>query len=148
MRYPKSSLTLLAQLLTCAALTVGSLAYAQDSKPNPVGIWTWSVPARDGGEPRKSTLTLKKEGEKITGKLVTPGRQGGDPRETEITDGKLAGDKLTFTVTREFNGNKFVQKYEGKVSGDTITGKVEFERNGETMSRDWNAKREAEKKTS
>ena len=32
------------------------------------------------------------------------------------------------------------------VSGDSIKGKVEFERNGESQSRDWEAKREGEKK--
>jgi hypothetical protein len=36
----------------------------------------------------------------------------------------------------------FVTKYQGKVDGDTIKGKTERERNGQTMSRDWEAKRE------
>ena len=88
------------------------------------------------------TLKLKAEGEKLTGTLITPGRQGGDPRETAIGDGKVKGDEISFTVTREFNNNKMVQKYNGKVSADTIKGKTEFERNGETQSRDWEAKRE------
>lgn len=76
------------------------------------------------------------------GTLTTPGRQGGDPRQSEIEKGMIKGDEISFTITREFNGNKFVQKYMGKVSGDTIKGKIEFDRNGETQTRDWEAKRQ------
>lgn len=92
------------------------------------------------------TLKLKAEGEKLTGKITSPGRQGGDPVEIEIKDGKIKGDEVSFTVTREVNGNTFKSKYNGKVTADAIKGKMEFERNGETQSRDWEAKREAEKK--
>jgi hypothetical protein len=51
---------------------------------------------------------------------------------------------VTFSVTREFNGNSFTAKYSGKLDGDTIKGKVDTERNGETRSRDWEAKRSKE----
>ena len=111
------------------------------------GTYTWTTPARqDGGTPRKSTLTLKAEGDKLTGKISSPGRDATAPaRETEITEGKVTGNEVAFKVVREFNGNKMTQKYSGKVSADDIKGKVEFERNGETQSRDWEAKREAKK---
>jgi hypothetical protein len=110
------------------------------------GTWTWSTPGRDGGEPRKSTLKLKVEGEKLTGKIITPGRQGGDPRETEISEGKVKGEEVSFNVVREFNGNKMTQKFSAKLAGDTLKGKMEFERNGEKQEREWEAKREVEKK--
>jgi len=58
----------------------------------------------------------------------------------------LKGDEISFTVTREFNGNKVTSKYNGKISGDSIKGKIETERDGNNQSRDWNATREAEKK--
>jgi hypothetical protein len=58
----------------------------------------------------------------------------------------VKGDEVSFTVTREFNGNKFTTKYNGKVTADTIKGKTESQRNGETQSRDWEAKRATEKK--
>ncbi|HEV2394705.1 MAG TPA: hypothetical protein VG146_20325 [Verrucomicrobiae bacterium] len=87
------------------------------------------------------TLKLKTEDGKVTGSISQPGRQGGEPRVTDIKDGKLKGDEVSFSVTREFNGNSFTMKYSGKVSADTIKGKIEFERNGETRSRDWEAKR-------
>ena len=92
------------------------------------------------------TLKLKVEGDKVTGKVTSPGRQGGDPVETEIKDGKIKGDEVSFTVTREFNGNTMTQKYNGKVTADAITGKIESERNGQPQSRDWEAKRDTEKK--
>jgi glutamine synthetase len=65
--------------------------------------------------------------------------KGGDP--TPIENGKLTGDMLTFTVTREFNGNKMVTKYNGKVEGDVIKGKIAMDRGGQTTERDWEAKR-------
>jgi hypothetical protein len=81
----------------------------------------------------------------VTGMISTPGRQG-QATETAIGDGKLSGDEISFTVTRERQGNKFVAKYSGKISGDTIKGKIETERDGNTQSRDWEAKREGDKK--
>lgn len=109
------------------------------------GTWTWTTPGRNGGEPRKMTLKLKAEGEKLTGKLASPNRDG-EMTETDIADGKVKGEEVSFTVTREFNGNKFVAKYNGKLSADAIKGKMEFERNGESQSRDWEAKRVTDKK--
>jgi len=109
------------------------------------GTWTWSRPGRDGGEPRTSTLALKADGEKLTGKLTTPGRGGGEPVTTEITEGTVKDGTISFKISREFGGNSFVQTYTGKIDGDSITGKIAFERNGESQSRDWSAKREAAK---
>ncbi len=112
-----------------AVLALGFLAEAN-----------WTMKGRQGGPDRKMTLKLKTEGDKVTGKLNSPGRDGAD-RETEIKDGKLKGDEISFSVTREMNGNSMTSKYTGKVAGDTIKGKMEMERNGEPVSRDWEAKR-------
>lgn len=86
------------------------------------------------------SLKLKQDGEKLTGVYS----RAGTP-ETQIKDGKLNDDQLSFAVVREVNGNSFTLKYAGKLAGDTIKGKVEFERNGETTSLDWEAKRETAK---
>lgn len=126
-------------LAACACLVLGAIAtQAADA----TGNWSWSRPGRNGGDPVKMSLKLKADGEKLTGTLTSPGRQGGEPTKTEISDGKVKSDDISFTVTREFNGNKFTMKYSGKVSADAIKGKTEFDRNGETQSRDWEAKRE------
>ncbi len=103
------------------------------------------MPGRDGGPGRTNTLTLKLDGDKLTGKVSSPSREG-QARETEIADAKLKGEEISFTVTREFNGNKMVFKYNGKVAASTIKGKIESERDGQPQSRDWEAKREAVKK--
>jgi hypothetical protein len=123
--------------------TFGLIVQVQAADPS--GTWSWTTPGRNGGPDRKSTLKLKAEGEKLTGKLSTPGRQG-NTTDTDIEEGKVKGDEVSFKVSREFNGMKFVSKYHGKLSGDSIKGKVEVDRNGETQERDWEAKREVEKK--
>lgn len=132
-------------LRTTACLALALALNAEVRAADATGTWTWTTPGRNGGEPRKMTLKLKAEGEKLTGKLGAPNRDG-EITETDIADGKVKGEEVSFTVTREFNGNKFTSKYNGKLSGDAIKGKMEFERNGESQSRDWEAKRAADKK--
>lgn len=133
------------KLALCALLSLGFLTQVQAQDKKADGKWTWSLPGRNGNPDRKFTLTLKTEGDKLTGKLGSPGRNG-EMRETEITDGKVKGDEISFNVSRQVQGNKMTSKYSGKVSGDTIKGKMEFERNGETQSRDWEAKRATDQK--
>src|SRR2546426_12754970 len=145
MKRSQHALAALTQIVTCALLALGSVVQAQDKKADPTGTWTWTTPGRNGGPDRKSTLKLKLEGQKLTGTVSSPGRQG-QATDTTIEDAKLNGDEISFTVTREFNGNKFAAKYNGKISDDAIKGKIETERNGNTQSRDWEAKREGEKK--
>ncbi|HTL54738.1 MAG TPA: hypothetical protein VL361_03630 [Candidatus Limnocylindrales bacterium] len=130
---------------TILALGFLSQVQAQDKKSDASGTWTWTVPGRNGGPDRKMTLKLKVEGDKVTGKIAAPAR-GGETRETDIKDGQIKGDEISFKVVREVNGNEITSKYHGKISGDTIKGKVEVERNGENQSRDWEAKRGSETK--
>jgi hypothetical protein len=100
------------------------------------GTWKWTR-TNQNGDKIDVTLKLKQEGDKLTGSISGP---NGD---TEIKDGKVKDGEITFSVTREFNGNSFTQKYVGKQDGESIKGKIEFERNGEKMMRDWEAKRGA-----
>jgi hypothetical protein len=142
----KSHLSL---LLTCAVVALTSATQvraADDKKVDATGTWTWSTPGRNGGEPRKMTLKIKSEGEKLVGTIAAPGRQGGEPRETPVEALKVKGDEITFNVVREVQGNKLTSKYAGKISGDTIKGKIETERNGNARSNEWEAKRETAKK--
>jgi hypothetical protein len=89
------------------------------------GKWTYEQPGRGGNPGRPVTITLKQDGSKLTGSVPGMGR-GGDnpPPPTEITDGKVDGSNVSFTVKREFNGNTMVQKFEGTVDGDTIKFKI------------------------
>jgi hypothetical protein len=101
---------------------------------DPTGTWKWSVTFND--QTREQTLKLKLEGDKLTGALV-----GRNNQETAIGDATFKDDTVSFTVTRERDGNKFVTKYTGKVEGDKITGKTETERDGQKRERDWVATR-------
>ena len=61
----------------------------------------------------------------VRDRLLAEGTVSGRQGDTPIADGKLAGDKLTFTVTRSFNGNEMKQTYNGTVKGDSIDFTVE-----------------------
>jgi hypothetical protein len=123
-------------VVTALVLAVAGLAGAAraEEKANPTGTWKWTV--ERNGQKREMTLKLKYADGKLTGSM--PGR---DNQETPIEDGTFKDGKVSFTVTREFNGQKFTIKYHGTLSGDTLKGKSEFERDGQAQSRDWEAKR-------
>jgi hypothetical protein len=80
---------------------------------DPSGKWAASMPGR-GGNPMNITFNLKADGDKLTG---TVSSMRGD---TDISDGKVDGDKIMFSVVREFNGNQMKQNYTGTLDGDTI----------------------------
>lgn len=124
-----TSAAALAIVTTCLA----GVSLAEDV--NPTGTWKWSVTF--GDQTREFTLKLKLDGDKLTGTMT-----GRNNEETPIEDASYKDGEVSFKVTRERNGQKFVIKYKGKVSADTIKGKSEFDRNGEKQERDWEAKRE------
>lgn len=89
------------------------------------GKWTYEQPGRGGGPGRPVTITLKQDGAKLTGSVPGFGRGGGDPPPpSDIQDGKVDGNNVSFTVKREMNGNTMVTKYEGTVDGDNIKFKI------------------------
>lgn len=77
------------------------------------GKWTAQVPGR-GGQTREATFTLKADGNTLTGTISGP---RGD---SDISDGKIDGDQISFTQTLEFNGNTIKFLYKGTISADTI----------------------------
>ena len=113
------------------------LAGFAQAAENPTGTWKWKVKFND--MEREMTLKLKLEGDKLTGSM--PGR---NDTETAIEDGTFKDDTVTFKITRERNGMKFVTKYSAKVSGDTLKGTSETERDGKTNSREFEATRAKE----
>ena len=128
------------QLAVCLAFAAGVAAQAEEKKIDPTGAWTSSY-TNQSGQVRESTLTLKLEGDKLTGTMA--GRREGS--DTAISNGTIKGDEIAFEVTREFGGNRVTTKYTGKISGDTIKGKSESQRDGQAQTRDWQAKRAAAK---
>jgi len=109
-----------------------SPAFAADAS----GTWKWT--ASRGGQSIEATAKLKQEGDKLTGVYVG----GQSNTESAIENGSVKGDTISFTVTRERNGQKRTTKYTGTLKDDTITGKSESERDGQTQSTDWVAKRQ------
>jgi hypothetical protein len=109
------------------------------------GAWSWTTPGSNGGPERTSTLTLAENQGKLSGKVSVPG-PGGAAVESPISNGTLDGGKISFDVVREFNGNKFTNRFSGDVGADTITGQISFNRNGEAQTHDWAAKRLADQK--
>jgi hypothetical protein len=83
------------------------------------GKWTAETPGRNGGAPRVTTFTFKVDGSKLTGSISRPGR-GGDPMVSEITEGKVDGNNVTFSVKMQMGGQEMVSNYKGTVNGDTI----------------------------
>jgi hypothetical protein len=116
-------------------LVAAPAALAADSVD---GTWEWSI-TTPNGQTFEQKAKLKQDGEKLTGVIV-----GRNNQETEIKDGKIKDGELSFSVTRERNGQTMTTKYSGKLSGDRIKGKTERQRDGETQSRDWEAKRAKE----
>ena len=57
------------------------------------------------------TLVLNASGNNLTGSLE--GARGG---AVDISDGTIDGNKVSFKVVREFNGNQFTQQYKGTLS--------------------------------
>ncbi|MBM3786317.1 MAG: hypothetical protein FJW30_18310 [Acidobacteria bacterium] len=86
------------------------------------GKWVAQVPGRDG-QTRETTYTFKADGAVLTGTMS--GFQG---NQINISDGKVDGDKIAFSVKMEFNGNAIEMKYSGIVAGDEIKMKRSTQR--------------------
>ncbi len=123
MQSKSKALTSLLAAGVCAIFALGAVAVqAQDQKIDPNGTWKWSQPGRNGAPDREFSVTLKADGSKLTGSLTAPGRGGGDPVSTDISNGKIAGDQISFEIVRDTQNGSVTNKFAGKISGDTITG--------------------------
>jgi hypothetical protein len=96
------------------------------------GTWKATVETPNGNVER--TFVFKTEGSKVTGE--TSSQMTG---KSEITDGKLEGDTLTFTITAKFGDQDMKLKYTGKVGDKEIKFHVES-MNGE-FALDYTAKK-------
>jgi len=88
------------------------------------------MPGFNGGPDRQVTITLKQDGDKLTGSVpaMGGGRGGGGggtpPAPTDITNAKVSGNNVTFEVHRQGRNGETVTKYEGTVDGDSMKLKV------------------------
>src|ERR1700687_3568829 len=68
------------------------------------GKWTFEQPGRGGNPGRPVTITLKADGSTLTGTIPGGGRGGAPADPIAISDGKIDGNNISFTVKREMNG--------------------------------------------
>ncbi len=80
------------------------------------GIWKgdWDLM----GTPVTSTLTLKSAGGVVTGMIT-----GAADKASEIHDGKIEGDTVTFWINSEYQGQTYIVQYKGKITA----GQINFE---------------------
>ena len=105
--------------VTTLLFVVAFVAMAADV----TGKWTYQQPGRGGGDPTPVTITLKQDGSALTGSVPGFGR-GGQAPPSEISNGKVDGDKVYFETKRQGQNGETITKYEGTVSGDTLKLKV------------------------
>ena len=97
-----------ALLLVALSATVASLAFCADIN----GTWAATFDTQVGVQ--NYAYTFKVEGNKLTGRAKSG---NGD---TEIQDGKVNGDEITFVENLDFQGMPLRIEYKGKVAGDEI----------------------------
>ena len=119
------------RLLLALALLGASVSTVLAADVN--GKWVAQMPGRNN-QVMEVTLTLKADGEALTGAMSSP--RG----ETPIAEGKISGDDISFTQTMQFGENKVKLLYKGKVSGDEIRFTRQRE-GGEGRAQEFTAKR-------
>ena len=87
-----------------------------DETANVAGKWKLTIDFQ--GQQLPVSLTLEQDGDNITGVLETMLGNG------KITDGKIAGSKLSATANAEMQGQPVEFTIAGKVDGDTMSGTI------------------------
>jgi len=120
-------------ILACAGLAGwGTKALAADEPAKVDGVWDFSAETPRGT--MTQTLTIQQDGGTIKGTLK--GQRGEAPFQ-----GTVAGNKVSFTVTRDTPNGTFTIEYTATVDGDSMTGTSHSER----FDGKWTAKRQAAK---
>jgi hypothetical protein len=115
-------------------LGVCGLAGAAD-KADPVG--TWKCAYEIGEQKRTSTLTIKKDGDKLAGTMSWP-----DQKATNLKDLKLKDGTLTFSAVRKLMDNEIAVEYTLTIDGDKLKGKGAAVFGGQKQEFDIEGKRE------
>ena len=134
----KGAFIMKAILSMALVLGVCGLAGAAD-KVEPVG--TWKCEYEIGEQKRTSTLTVKKEGDNLTGTMSWPNQ-----KDEKIKDPKFKDGKLTFSAVRKFMDNTIPIDYTLTIDGDKLKGKGAAEFGGQKQEFDVEGKREKKDK--
>src|SRR5450432_4769224 len=97
---------------------------------------TWKATAEGPNGNMERTFVFKVDGNKLTGE-TTSSMMG----KSAITDGKVDGDSVTFSITVKFQENEMTLSYKGKVNGKGDELKLTSESAQGGQSIEWNAKR-------
>src|SRR2546430_1034403 len=113
-----------------AALGLGGCGLAGGAdRADPVG--TWKCESDIGGQRRTSTLTVKKDGDKLAGTMTWP-----DQKDEKIKDPKFKDGKLTFSAVRKFMDNTIPIEFTLTIDGDKFKGKGAAEFGGQKQEYD------------
>jgi hypothetical protein len=97
-------------VIAAGVLLIASCALAADIDGK------WSGQYSSGmGEPMTLTYTFKADGNKLTGTSL-----GGPDTEIPIKDGKIDGNKISFTVDVDMQGMAMKFKYKGVLAGEEL----------------------------
>ena len=100
------------QLLLFSLLAVPCIGAAADLS----GTWKSEFDSQIGRQ--KYTYTLKQDGDKLTGKANSEVNE--QKRETELSEGKVEGDKVSFVEMLNFNGNDIRITYKGTIANNEM----------------------------
>ena len=126
-------------LSAALVLALCGLVVAQGEKADPVG--TWKCEYEIGGQKRTSTLTIKKDGDKLAGTMSWPNQ-----KETDLKDLKLKDGTLTFSAVRRIMDNEIPVEYKLTIDGHKLKGKGAAEFGGNKQEFDIEGKREKKDK--
>jgi hypothetical protein len=116
-------------VLTLAAIPF--IGFAADIS----GIWKAEFDTQIGLQ--KYIYTFKQDGTNLTGKLSAD--VSGEKHDSELKEGKVVGDTVSFVETLSYQGNDIKIDYKGTIS----TNEIKFKRQvGEFATEEATAKRE------
>jgi hypothetical protein len=107
---------LLLVALTVLPVSVVAAGPPQDKPADVAG--TWAITIEIGGNTGTPTVTLKQDGETLTGNYSSPVLG-----EQKVT-GTIKGNAITFEFTASLEGNAVKVVYSGTVDKATMAGKV------------------------
>ena len=105
-----------------ALFATAALAFGADID----GKWVAKMETPNGS--REVVMKFKAEGAKLTG--TVSGRQS----DSEIQDGKIDGENISFTVVRKFNDQEMKTNYKGVLKGGELKLKFQMRDNEVEMT--------------
>ena len=88
------------------------------------GKWKGKYESGMGGEPMNMEYTFKADGKELKGTTIG----GANGEQIPLLDGKIDGNKISFTVKVDLGGMEMVFKYKGELDKDKL--KLKFEMDG------------------